>query len=391
MREPHLNDCRCEGLYSNLVRHKDRSVLEQWRKSKNKRKWEKAVVILESNNLSMNQISAKIERPVEVVRKWIKVYDNHGIKGIEKKRKIPDRSKYDKIIIEKKNRILEILHQNPRLFGINRTNWNCKSISNVYKKEYGENIHASTVARYLRNNSNYKIGKSRKVLTSPDPNYREKVDLLLKILHSLKPEEMLFFIDELGPLRVKKYGGRCYIKKGEVLNIPQTQISKGSVTLYGALSATTNQVTWSYGNTKNSSGMIDLVETLFNQFHDKSKLYITWDAASWHSSNELLDWLDCFNAETSSIADGPIIEFIPLPSNSQFLNVIESVFGGMKKAVIHHSNYQSEEEMKLAISLHFKERNDYFKENPKRVGKKIWEIDFFKDYKNIKSGNYKQW
>jgi hypothetical protein len=137
--------------------------------------------------------------------------------------------------------------------------------------------------------------------------------------------------------------------------------------------------------------MIDLVETLFNQFHDKSKLYITWDAASWHSSNELLDWLDCFNAETSSIADGPIIEFIPLPSNSQFLNVIESVFGGMKKAVIHHSNYQSEEEMKLAISLHFKERNDYFKENPKRVGKKIWEIDFFKDYKNIKSGNYKKW
>jgi hypothetical protein len=63
----------------------------------------------------------------------------------------------------------------------------------------------------------------------------------------------------------------------------------------------------------------------------------------------------------------------------------------MKRTVIHHSNYQSEEEMKLAISLHFEERNDYFKENPKRAGKKIWEIDFFKDYENIKSGNYKKW
>jgi len=242
-----------------------------------------------------------------------------------------------------------------------------------------------------KNNSNFKIGKTRKVLTSPDPNYREKVELLLKILWSLKSEEILFFIDELGPLRVKKYGGRCYIKKGEILTIPQIQTSKGSVTLYGALSATTNQITWNYGNTKNSSGMIDLVESLFNQFHDKSKLYITWDAASWHSSNELVDWLDRFNAETNYIGKGPLIEFIPLPSNSQFLNVIESVFSAMKRTVIHHSNYQSEEEMKLAISLHFEERNDYFKKNPKRAGKKIWEIDFFKDYENIKSGNYKKW
>jgi hypothetical protein len=137
--------------------------------------------------------------------------------------------------------------------------------------------------------------------------------------------------------------------------------------------------------------MIDLVETLFNQFNDKSKIYITWDAASWHSSNELVDWLDNFNAETYDIGKGPLIEFIPLPSNSQFLNVIESVFSGMKRAVIHHSNYQSGAEMKLAISLHFQERNEYFKENPKRVGKKIWEIDFFKDYSSIKAGNYKKW
>ena len=41
--------------------------------------------------------------------------------------------------------------------------------------------------------------------------------------------------------------------------------------------------------------------------------------------------------------------------------------------------------------MYFKERNYYFKENPKRAGKKIWEINFFKDYDNIKSGNYREW
>jgi hypothetical protein len=71
--------------------------------------------------------------------------------------------------------------------------------------------------------------------------------------------------------------------------------------------------------------------------------------------------------------------------------VIEAVFSGMKRAVIHHSDYRSVREMKDAISLHFVERNAYFRENPRRAGKKIWEIDFFTEQENIRSGNYRQW
>jgi hypothetical protein len=68
-----------------------------------------------------------------------------------------------------------------------------------------------------------------------------------------------------------------------------------------------------------------------------------------------------------------------LPSCVLFLDVIEAVFGGMKQAVIHHSGYATEEEMKVAIARHFEERNEYFKENPSRAGTKILEIDFFRD------------
>jgi hypothetical protein len=37
------------------------------------------------------------------------------------------------------------------------------------------------------------------------------------------------------------------------------------------------------------------------------------------------------------------------------------------------------------------ERNDYFHDNPKRAGKKIWQIDFFRDIDALGSGNYRQW
>ena len=157
------------------------------------------------------------------------------------------------------------------------------------------------------------------------------------------------------------------------------------------LSANTNQMTWFYQNTKDSAGIIDLVEILYNRNHDKSKICLTWDAASWHRSNELVKWADEINTRNAANSCGPTIEFVPLPSSAQFLDVIEAVFSAMKRAVIHNSDYESEQEMKNAISRHFRERNDYFKLNPKRAGKKIREINFFEERSNLRSGNYRQW
>jgi transposase len=286
--------------------------------------------------------------------------------------------------------LIEILHHKPKVYGINRSNWTQGSLAVAFEKLYGQRPSKSTVGRLLKE-AGLSWKKSRRVLTSPDPNYREKVELLLNTLQSLKADEDLFFIDELGPLQVKRYGGRSYTAKGTTLTHPQNQHSKGSITLYGALSATTNQVTWFYGKSKDSAGIIDLAETLFNQYHAKSKIYLTWDAASWHGADELVQWTDELNAWNKTSDTGPMIEFVPLPSSAQFLDVIEAVFSGMKRAVIHNSDYQSEEEMKTAISTHFRERNEFFKHNPKRAGKKIWEIDFFQDHNHIRSGNYREW
>jgi hypothetical protein len=137
--------------------------------------------------------------------------------------------------------------------------------------------------------------------------------------------------------------------------------------------------------------MIALLEILFNQHNSVARLYITWDAASWHRSGALVEWLDAFNEKTRQSRAGPLIYLVPLPTSSQFLDVIEAVFGGMKKAVIHHSNYDSETDMKTAISRHFLERNAYFLDNPKRAGQKIWELDFFADYDSMRYGNYRKW
>jgi hypothetical protein len=63
---------------------------------------------------------------------------------------------------------------------------------------------------------------------------------------------------------------------------------------------------------------------------------------------------------------------MPLPSGAQFLNVIESVFSGMARAILHNSNYQSVFGCKEAIDRYFAERNQSFLEHPRRAGNKIW-------------------
>ena len=66
------------------------------------------------------------------------------------------------------------------------------------------------------------------------------------------------------------------------------------------------------------------------------------------------------------------VEVAPLPARAQFLNVIESVFSGMARAVIHNSNYTSVDEAKRAIDRYLTERNEYFRKHPKSAGNGIW-------------------
>ncbi len=376
-----------------FVRVSDKKTLMEWRECNDRTLWQKAVTVLENWNLLPEEIAKKVERPLSVIRGWIKAFNRDGLKGLNPPRKPrSDAPGRQAALDQRRRRILEILHDSPGTYGINRSNWNLPSLALAYGHQHHEAISTSTVGRVL-SESEYTMKEARKVLCSPDPEYREKVELLLHTLHHLEPNELFFFVDELGPLRVKKYGGRAFVHKNEACTFPQKHADRGVITMAGALSATTNQVTWVYGPSKDTAAMIDLIEVLFNQHARASKLYITWDAASWHKSYPLVEWLDAFNAETQRSREGPLIylNLVPLPTSSQFLDVIEAVFSGMKRAVVHHSNYGSEQEMKAALSRHLAERNAHFLVNPRRAGQKIWELDFFTDYENIRSGDYREW
>ena len=128
-----------------------------------------------------------------------------------------------------------------------------------------------------------------------------------------------------------------------------------------------------YSEKKNTVEMIKLLEILLEQYKTQSRIFFSWDAASWHASKKLFEKVDEINASSSlNAGNKPTVDLVPLPSGAQFLNVVESVFSGLARAVLHNSDYPSVTECKEAIDRHFDERNEYFRTNPKRAGNKIW-------------------
>ncbi len=288
-----------------------------------------------------------------------------------------------------KQAVFRLLHEPPSNYGINRTTWIMPDLSRVLR----ETGHPACpeVIRKITKAAGYRWRKARVVLTSSDPDYTEKLDRIHSILSGLRPDEA-FSIDEFGPFAVKMQPGRALSAPGEQRVVPQWQRSRGCLILTAALELSGNQVTHFYSPKKNTAEMIRMMELLVERYRDRRKLYLSWDAASWHISKRLHRRVEEHNAAV--LGGGvPAVETAPLPSGAQFLNVIESVFSGMARSIIHNSDYKTVDDAKAAIDRYFADRNAHFTKHPRRAGKKIWgkerELPEFSEANNCKDPRYR--
>lgn len=291
-----------------------------------------------------------------------------------------------------KELVFKILHAPPKDYGFNRTTWRLQDVHATMTR-LGMPIGKTYIDRIIRD-AGYRFVKARTVLTSNDPDYRAKVDRIHEILGRLKSTERFFSIDEFGPFAVKQQGGQRLAAPGDRPTVPQFQVSKGTLIATAALELSTNQVTHFYSTGKNTTEMIKLLDVLLAQYRGCSKLYLSWDAASWHASKRFLARVAEVNGRKYRREHGtPAVELAPLPARAQFLNVIESVFSGMAKAIIHNSDYASLDEAKAAIDWYFAERNAHFVANPQRAGGKIWGKErvpnTFQEGQNCKNPKYR--
>ena len=342
-----------------------------------------------SKGIALDIITEYLFIPRSTLKEIHKAYQSKGILHIlSDKNKRPLKHK-DPLY---KDKIFSILHSPPSTYGFNRTTWKQDDIYKVMS-DCGMPVSKGIIQKIIEE-SGYKFRKARTVLTSNDPNYKEKVQSITNILSSLGPKEKFFSIDEYGPFAVKLQGGRSLVPPGTTKTVPQWQKSKGSIIATAALELTTNQITHFYSNNKNTAEMIKLLDLLIEKYAEEDVIYFSWDAASWHASKALYKRVTEINSSSfKEKTKSPIVNLAPLPTCAQFLNIIESVFSGMARAIIHNSDYASVDTCKSAIDSYFAERNNHFQKHPKRAGNKLWGKErvpaTFKESNNCKDPLYR--
>ena len=348
----------------------------------------RAMVVLASRRKIPSQtICAFLGIGKTFVRTYRNKFDSSGAAGV-----FAPQSKSNRKIDNEdlRNAVFSLLHEPPSNHGINRTSWTMPLMCQVLKNN-GHEIGPALISKMIKA-AGYKWRKAKVVLTSNDPTYTEKLARIRSILSNLQPDEAFFSIDEYGPFAIKAKTGRTLVPPGAQPTVPQWQKSRGCMIMMAALELSGNQVTHFYSTKKNTGEMIRMMDVLIDRYVERRKLYLSWDAASWHISKQLFVRIEAHNAAVAN-GGGPLIETAPLPAGAQFLNVIESVFSGMARAIIHSSDYKSVDEAKTAIDRYFAERHAHFRQHPRRAGKKLWgkerEPAVFSEASNCKDPRYR--
>jgi hypothetical protein len=324
-----------------------------------------------------------------------KYYNRYSVGGLEtdllpRRRGPKCRVKSVAQAAQEKEAVFKILHSPPSDFGFNRATWKRADLQQALKGT-GVMLSMRNIQSIIKA-AGYRWLKAKQVLTSKDPDYRTKLDSVKSILRGLMKDEGFFSIDEFGPVAVLKRGGRRLVAPGANATVPQWQRSKGTLIITAALELSTNQVSHFYSDKKNTAEIIKLLDRLLADNRHLSRLYLSWDAASWHMSKQLNRRIASNNV-MAEVTGSTRVEIAPLPAGAQFLNVIEAVFSGMARAILHNSDYSSVEKAKQAIDRYFTERNKYFRDHPKRAGNRIWgderEHTCFSESSNHKDPRYR--
>lgn len=325
-------------------------------------------VLAHVKGISVREIARFLMLDHRMVSRYIREYDLHGLDGLATYHRSRTLKHEQESV---KTAVFSVLHSPPQSHGLNRTSWRMPDLKQVLQRQ-GVMICKDTIRRIIKD-AGFRFRSAKRSLTSTDPLYHQKLAEVTRILSSLTADQKFFSIDEFGPFAIKIQGGRALAAPDEQRIVPQRQKSKGQLTVVGALELSTNQITHFYAERKSTVEMIHLMHLLLLQYQDQSVLYLSWDAASWHVSKAFLAEVERVNtSEYRKQKKTPAIALAPLPACAQFLNVIESIYSGMAKAIIHNSDYETAEDCKNAIDRYFMDRNESFREHPRRAGNKIW-------------------
>ena len=163
-----------------------RNLLTITRNGKLKARNKALTVLAHHKGISNSQIAQFLDLARETTKRYCTLFAS------DPKALFTPRRRFNKKMDDPKNvaAVVSTLHSPPRAYGINRTTWKQDDLHRVLK-EKGISVSPRTIRAILKKQG-FRWRKARKVLTSKDPAYREKVEKITTILANIGERTILF-------------------------------------------------------------------------------------------------------------------------------------------------------------------------------------------------------
>ncbi len=224
-------------------------------------------ILADMRGISISAIASFLIVDPRTVAQDIRKFRQSGVTGLFSPRKSSPRKDEQ---VAYKQALFSILHSPPRDHGINRTSWRMPDLNMAVKKS-GFPLNTDSIRKIIKD-AGYRFRTAKKVLTSTDAAYQERLEAITQILSTLSHSERFFSIDEFGPFSIKIQGGKALTGPHEQRIVPQWQKTKGALILVGALELSSNQMTYFYAEHKRTAEMITLLHMLTRQYLEQKRI-----------------------------------------------------------------------------------------------------------------------
>jgi transposase len=314
-----------------LSKEQEKELLTLHRTMKNKRKAYRINAII---LLNRGYTKTEVERILLIDRKSLLKYEKDYQKGGVDKLLRDEYSFYSGKLTEQEKTILVEDLRNT-LF--------------VTAKEVSAHVHKKFRKRYtndgmvkLLHSLGFSYKKTKVVPAKADRVKQKKfVNKYRRLRKKLGKDEGLYYLDATHPVynNIPGYG---WIETGEEREI-KTASGRQRLSINGVYSPIDHEVIVREDETVTDESNMLLFDKIQKLHPEHKRIYIIHDNARYNHSNRLKEYL-----KTSRI------KMIPLPTYSPNLNLIERLWGLMKRSVVYNRYYENYDDFREAILCFFR-------------------------------------
>jgi transposase len=291
------------------------------------------IILLSRQGYSPSEIAVRLNLHLNTVRKWISEFNTSGVRGVLQKPKPGRKPKFDK---QMEKRIVGVACRKPERLGLPYLNWSLRKLKVYLEKKRIARVSVEELRRILLSHG-VVFRKSRRKLISEDPDYEAKKARIRELLE--RPNCHVLFVDEKGPMTVKRYGGSLWTRRKRVIIKANQKLRvKKRLQLFEAYCPHMDRIFYRFYTEAKSPQFRDFLIFLSKKLRGE-KLYVVLDNTKVHKAKLVQEY----------VKDGERIELVFLPKGAPELNEIENKYSLLQREVLNNSNFRSAKELERAV------------------------------------------